>query len=76
VASKGAHIAFTWWELYCEGPRAEAGRAILQAVWRGTEAPGCLIDEDLVGNWLLRPDGTRSPAWDYFHELFQSQRPD
>jgi hypothetical protein len=23
-----------------------------------------------VGNWLIRPDGTKSPAWEYFHGIF------
>jgi hypothetical protein len=45
-----------FWELYCDGPKAES-------------SPPYGNDE-MVGNWLIRPDGTKSPAWEYFHGIF------
>lgn len=44
-----------FWEMYCDGPKA------------GATAP--YDNGEMVGNWLIRPDGSKSPAWDYFHHL-------
>lgn len=47
-----------FWELYCDGPR------------EGSSPP--YENSEMVGNWLIRPDRTKSPAWDYFHGLFSA----
>ncbi len=41
-----------FWELYDDGPKGPI--------------EGKPKNEDFVGNWLIRPDGTYSPVWDYF----------
>jgi hypothetical protein len=48
----GARYALIW-ALYCDGPK-------------GNPTPP-LGNADLVGNWLIRPDGSRSPVWDFLH---------
>lgn len=48
-----------FWELYCDGPKHPI--------------EGKPKNEDFVGNWLIRPDGTKSPIWDYFKELLAGQ---
>lgn len=59
VLEWGAKYAL-FWELYDDGPRkAYTGRP---------------TNDDMVGNWLIRPDGTKSSIWDYFHELFKSKK--
>lgn len=48
-----------FWELYCDGLKAPVeGRPIR--------------NDDMAGNWLLRPDGSRSAAWNYFETLFEN----
>ena len=44
-----------FWELYCDGPKADA-----------SPPHG---NKDMTGNWLIRPDESKSPAWDYFQSL-------
>lgn len=47
-----------FWELYDDGPKHKfTGRP---------------TNNDMVGNWLIRPDGTKCPIWDYFETLFKS----
>ncbi len=51
----GAHY-IVYWELYCNEPaRSYEGRP---------------TNSDHRGFWLIRPDGTKAPAWNYFCELF------
>lgn len=57
--SWGARYAL-FWELYDDGPKR---------VYEGRPK-----NDDMVGNWLIRPDGTKSPIWDYFHELLKSKK--
>lgn len=45
-----------FWELYCDGPKA------------GSAPP--YENGEMMGNWLIRPDGSKSPAWRYFRNLF------
>lgn len=42
-----------YWQLYCNEPRKRPVRQ----------------NDDVRGFWLLRPDGTKSPIWSYFHGL-------
>ena len=51
LALDARYILF--WALYCDGPKPDA------------VAP--LDNSELVGNWLIRPDGSKSPVWDYLH---------
>ena len=44
-----------FWELYCDGPKPDAA------------AP--YGNDEMVGNWLIRPDGSKSKAWDFFEKL-------
>lgn len=44
-----------FWELYCDGPKGPI--------------QGRPRNEDFMGNWLIRPDGTRSPVWHYLNDL-------
>lgn len=48
-----------FWELYCDGPK------------EGSSPP--YGNDEMRGNWLIRPDGSKSPAWDYFHGLFTAR---
>lgn len=57
VLSWGAPYAL-FWELYDDGPRS---------AYEGRPA-----NDDMVGNWLIRPDGTRCPIWGYFEQLLSS----
>lgn len=44
-----------YWDFYCDGPvREYSGRP---------------RNDDMSGWWLIRPDGTKPPVWDYFHDL-------
>lgn len=45
-----------FWELYCDGPKRKL--------------EGRPANSDMAGNWLIRPDGTRSTLWNYFADLF------
>lgn len=49
-----------FWELYCDGRRSPAveGQPVK--------------NEDMAGNWLLRPDGTKSASWGYFENLYKA----
>jgi hypothetical protein len=49
-----------FWELYDDGPKHPL---------RGRPA-----NDDMVGNWLIRPDGSKSLLWDYFSKLFRNQK--
>ena len=46
-----------YWELYCNEPAGEY--------------EGRPKNSDCRGFWLVRPDGTKSPVWDYFGGLFK-----
>jgi hypothetical protein len=38
-------------------------------------SPGVMATpEQCVGNWLIRPDGSRVPTYDYFKSLFDSEK--
>lgn len=49
-----------YWELYCNE-------------LKDPKTKGPVNDNDLVrGFWLIRPDGTKAWAWDYFHGLLKA----
>lgn len=48
-----------FWALYCDGPIGNP------------EPP--LGNDDLRGNWLIRPDGSKSPVWHYLHDRFEAE---
>jgi hypothetical protein len=50
------------WELYCNEPAS--GKKIDQPAFTGDE-------KDLNGFWLLRPDGTKGYAMQYFDQLLK-----
>lgn len=50
---KAPYLLF--WELYCDGPKGPI--------------EGKATNEDFVGNWLIRPDGSETPVWRYFEAL-------
>jgi len=54
-----------YWELYCNEWRKSA-----------TPKPAGVdaVNEDLNGFWLIRPDGTKTPTWHYFRELFRLEQ--
>lgn len=53
-----------YWQLYCNELKKEA---------QGKEKP-VKRNEDCRGFWLIRPDGSKSWAWDYFEKLIKSGR--
>lgn len=62
--SKATEVALDWgarwvvyWELYCNEP--------------SREYEGRPTNEDCRGFWLIRPDGSKAPVWDYFAGLFK-----
>ena len=55
----GAHYV-VYWELYCNEPA-------LDHTYEGRPT-----NRDCRGFWLIRPDGSKSPAWDYFASLMRS----
>lgn len=63
IVKNTVEVALDWgayyvvyWELYCnEIARKYEGRP---------------ANSDQRGFWLIRPDGTKAPAWNYFEELF------
>ncbi len=46
-----------YWQLICDGLRHPV--------------EGRPTNEDVSGWWLIRPDGSRPPVWDYFHGLLR-----
>ncbi len=46
-----------YWQIYCN-----------ELIEPTTKTP-VKNNQDVRGFWLVRPDGTKSPVWDYFHEL-------
>lgn len=48
-----------YWQLYCNEPQ----RDVHLPSWNR---------QDHRGFWLIRPDGTAGPAYDYLHALLQS----
>ena len=46
-----------YWELYCNEPKGKP--------------EGRPTNADCRGFWLIRPDGTKPPVWDYFAGLFK-----
>lgn len=62
------HAALDWgaayviyWQIYCN-EFAEGS---------GPEHPGAILNSDMRGFWLVRPDGTRSPAWHFLRSLLR-----
>jgi len=47
-----------YWQLYCNEQKDSSVK------------PPVKSNDAVKGFWLIRPDGTRSPVWDYFHRLF------
>lgn len=45
-----------YWELYCNEPKNKPVR----------------VNSDARGFWLIRPDGTKSPVWDFLQSRMQS----
>lgn len=67
VVKKQLDAALRWgapyivfWEIYCNEWRNPADQAPA-----GVNAKA----EQLNGHWLIRPDGSATPTWDYFKEL-------
>lgn len=52
----GAHYV-VYWELFCNE--------------RAHDFEGRPTNSDCRGFWLIRPDGTKSPVWDYFAGLYE-----
>jgi endo-1,4-beta-mannosidase len=50
---------FVYWELYCNEQKEEC--------------EGRPKNSDMRGFWLIRPDGTKPPVWDYFAGLFKEK---
>ncbi len=46
-----------YWQLYCNELKDPNAR------------PPVKSNDAVKGFWLIRPDGTKSPLWDYFHDL-------
>ncbi|MBN2131325.1 MAG: hypothetical protein JW741_17625 [Sedimentisphaerales bacterium] len=46
-----------YWQLYCNEQRDSS------------VSPPVKSNDAVRGFWLIRPDGTKSPLWDYFHRL-------
>ncbi len=59
-----------FWALYDDGIRDPdvASKLSLDTLDRP------LTNDDMVGNWLIRPDGTKSPIWDYCVDLCDGER--
>ncbi|MBP6965092.1 MAG: hypothetical protein KBC96_11865 [Armatimonadetes bacterium] len=49
-----------YWELYCNEP--------------SREYEGRPTNTDCRGFWLVRPDGTKAPVWNYFAQLMRPRR--
>jgi hypothetical protein len=49
-----------YWQLYCNEKRGEP-------------KPGKIGNGDCRGFWLIRPDGSKSPVWDYFASLLKAK---
>jgi len=49
-----------FWELYCDGPK------------EGASPP--YDNSEMRGNWLIRPDGSKSASWGYFEVLLKGGR--
>jgi len=47
-----------YWQLYCNEQKD------------ASVSPPVKSNDAVRGFWLIRPDGTKSPLWDYFHRLF------
>lgn len=63
---RATEVALEWgarwiiyWELYCNEP--------------SREYEGRPTNADCRGFWLVRPDGSKPPVWDYFAELFRGK---
>ncbi|MFQ3548281.1 MAG: hypothetical protein SNJ70_00845 [Armatimonadota bacterium] len=52
----GAHY-IVYWEVFCNE--------------KAKEYNGRPTNDDLRGFWLIRPDGTHSPAWEYFNSILK-----
>jgi len=55
----GAHYV-VYWELYCNEPALDH------------KYEGRPTNRDCRGFWLVRPDGSKPPVWDYFAELVKA----
>lgn len=54
-------IYMIYWEVYCN-------------TFRATPPSGRPLNADMAGFWLVRPDGTRSPVWDYYRSRWNGRR--
>jgi hypothetical protein len=67
-----------YWQVYCNGEVDDTGKTSLSTEPQGTRI---LTDKNLKGYWLIRPDGTKPPIYDYLkdllhkNELVKAQRP-
>ncbi len=52
-----------YWQLYCNEQKDPNAKPPVQS------------NDAVRGFWLIRPDGTKSWLWDYFHDLFARNRP-
>ena len=62
----GARYA-VYWELYCNERRVD-GKRVMHRDFDHRLSPA-----DLAGFWLIRPDGSTSPAWPYLERLLASR---
>ena len=53
-----------YWEIYSNELRKNV------VPRRGVNA----VNEEAQGDWLVRADGSKAPAWHYFHELFRLEK--
>lgn len=67
-----------YWQVYCNGEVDDSGKTSLSTEPQGIRI---LTDKNLKGYWLIRPDGTKPPVYDYLkdllhkNELVKAQRP-
>lgn len=57
-----------YWQIYCNGEVDDAGINTLSTEPNGIRI---LTSKNLKGYWLIRPDGTKPPVYDYLKELLQ-----
>lgn len=57
-----------YWQIYCNGEVDDSGRESLSTEPQGLRE---LEAKNLKGYWLIRPDGTKPPVYDYMKSLFE-----
>ena len=57
-----------YWQIYCNGEVDDAGINTLSTEPNGIRI---LTSKNLKGYWLIRPDGTKPPVYDYLKDLLQ-----